>query len=61
MVRKLRRGTDRVLGGVCSGIAAHYDTDATAIRILWAVLSVFTGVLPGVLAYLICWALIPSA
>lgn len=58
MVRKLRRSNDRVLGGVCSGIAAYYDTDATAIRILWAVLSVFTGILPGVIAYGICWALI---
>ncbi len=59
-VRKLLRGEDRVIAGVCSGIAERFDTDATAIRVLWALLTVFTAVLPGIIAYIICWIVIPK-
>ncbi len=61
MSARIRLGTDKEIGGVCSGIARHYDADVTAIRILWAVLTVFTAVIPGVLIYLVCWAVFRRA
>jgi phage shock protein PspC (stress-responsive transcriptional regulator) len=61
MVKKLRRGRDVKIAGVCSGIAERFDTDPTAIRVLWALLTVFTAVLPGVIAYVICWIVMPKA
>jgi len=60
MAKKLRRGHDRMIGGVCSGIAERYDTDATAVRLLWALLTVFTALVPGILIYVICWVVIPK-
>lgn len=58
--KRLFRGSDKVIGGVCSGIADYADVDPTAIRVLWAVLTVFTAIVPGSIAYLLCWVIIPE-
>ncbi len=55
--KRLYRSSEKVLGGVCGGIANYLDADPTAIRVLWAVLTVFTAFLPGILAYFVCWML----
>lgn len=55
--KKLRKGTNRMLAGVCSGIAEYFNIDVTIIRILF-VLFGFTGT--GVLAYLICAIVMPN-
>ena len=60
VAKKLCKGRDRLVAGVCSGIAERYDSDPTAIRILWALLTIFTAVVPGVIAYLVCWAVMPK-
>jgi phage shock protein C len=58
--KRLVRGQDRVLGGVCSGFAAYFDVDPTPVRIIYAVLTVVTFGVPGVLAYLVAWLLMPE-
>jgi phage shock protein C len=41
------------IAGVCGGLAEYFEVDATAIRLLWVVLSIFFGaILGGVIAYL---------
>ena len=59
MVKRLyRSGKEKVLGGVCGGIAEYFGIDPVIIRLLWAVLTLLSfGV--GVLAYLIAWLIIP--
>lgn len=47
-----------MLGGVCAGIASHWDVDVTLVRIGVVVLALMTGV--GVIAYLAAWLLTPS-
>jgi phage shock protein PspC (stress-responsive transcriptional regulator) len=56
----LRRSrADRVFGGVCGGIGRQYDIDATLLRILVVVITVFTG--GGfAFAYLLGWIFIPD-
>lgn len=54
----VRRGSDRWLGGVCSGLAERFGIDPLIVRGIFIVLSVFAGV--GVLAYGIAWALLPE-
>jgi phage shock protein PspC (stress-responsive transcriptional regulator) len=50
------------VAGVCAGIASYLDTDVTLIRLAWVILSVAPGLLiGGVIAYLACWLLIPTA
>jgi phage shock protein PspC (stress-responsive transcriptional regulator) len=55
----LRRSvSDRKIGGVCAGLAEHFDLDVSLVRILW-ILLLFTGA--GLILYLVCWIVIPDA
>lgn len=57
---KLYRNTDdRVLGGVCSGLAAYFDIEVALVRILFFI-ALMVGSL-GFWAYLILWIVIPPA
>ena len=58
--RFLRSRTNRVLAGVCGGIAEYYGSDVTAVRLLTVLLAVFTGILPLLFLYLIGAVLIPE-
>lgn len=51
--------TDRKLSGVCGGIAEYAGIDSTAIRLLWVVFTVITGIVPGIVAYIIAAVIIP--
>ena len=58
--RLLRRSTDdKVLGGVCGGIARYLGVDAVVIRLLAVVLAIVGGG-AGLIAYLIAWIVIPK-
>jgi len=46
--------TDRIIGGVCGGIAEHFGWDATIIRILFAIAAV-VGFGSPVLIYAVLW------
>lgn len=59
MKRLYRSRTDRKIAGVCGGMAAYFGVDPVFVRIAWVVLILGAGV--GVLAYLICWIIIPLA
>ena len=56
--RLYRSKKDRILGGVCGGIAEYFDVDPTWVRLLWALCVLAGGV--GLLAYILAWAIIPS-
>jgi phage shock protein C len=58
-VRLLRDPFDKVIGGVCSGVAHYFEIDPVIIRLVMAILFLFAGI--GFLAYLIAWAVIPAA
>lgn len=59
--RKLYRSTrNRMLGGVCGGIADYFGCDPTVIRLAYVVLSIFTACFPGLLLYIICLIIIPN-
>jgi phage shock protein PspC (stress-responsive transcriptional regulator) len=53
-----RSREDRWLGGVCAGIADHFDIDVMLVRIVVVVLTFFGGV--GAAAYLAAWVLVPD-
>ena len=54
-----RSSTDKKIAGVCAGLADYWDVDATLIRVLWLVLTLFTGI--GLLAYPMLWMVLPVA
>ena len=52
-----RSGKDKMLGGVCGGIAEYFDVDPTLVRLAWILFTLFYGV--GLLAYILFWIVIP--
>ncbi len=56
---QLTRSTnDKILAGVCGGVAAFFGMDATLVRVIWAVLTLFTGF--PIAIYLILWLVVPT-
>lgn len=58
MEKRLTKGQDRKLAGVCSGVAEYFGCDPTWVRVGWAVATLFYGV--GLLAYIICAIVMPN-
>jgi phage shock protein C len=57
--RKLYRSrSNRMLGGVCGGLAQYFNTDATLIRVLFVVLTALGGA--GPVVYLVMWIIVPK-
>ena len=59
-MKKLYRSSNRILAGVCGGIAEYFDVDPTLIRVVFAVLTLFSATFPGLLLYIILMILIPN-
>jgi len=56
----LHRSTrDRMIGGVCGGIAAWVGWDPTIVRIAYVALSILSVAFPGLIVYLILWLIMP--
>jgi len=59
MTRKLIRSSDRVIAGVCGGLAEWLGWDPTLVRILYVVLT-FGTAFSGVIVYIVLWLLMPE-
>jgi len=57
--RLYRDSSDKILGGVCSGLANYMNVDPAIVRILFAIVT-FGGFGFGVLAYILLWIVLPS-
>lgn len=59
-MKELKRSrSDRMIAGVCGGLGEYLNIDANAIRLIWAVITLFTAG-TGILAYLLAWLIIPE-
>ncbi len=59
--RPLRRSrSDRMLAGVVGGIAGYFGIDSTLARVLYVVGSIVSAAFPGILVYVIMWAIVPQ-
>jgi phage shock protein C len=57
--RLTRPRDDRKIAGVCSGLARYFGVDPVLVRILAVALLIWpTGL--GLVAYLVCWVVIPN-
>jgi phage shock protein PspC (stress-responsive transcriptional regulator) len=57
--RLYRDGSDKLVGGVCSGIANYMNMDPTVVRLLFAIIT-FGGFGFGFLIYLLLWIILPA-
>ncbi|MCP2619967.1 PspC domain-containing protein [Candidatus Aminicenantes bacterium AC-334-K16] len=61
MAKKLFRSQkDKMLGGVCAGLAAYLDIDTSLVRLIFIALSLLTALLPMILFYIIAWIIVPA-
>ena len=61
MDKKLTKSADKMLCGVCAGLAEYFDLDPTLVRIGYAALSIFSACFPGLLLYIIMAIVMPKA
>ncbi len=54
-----RSQQDRIIAGVCGGIAEWLGWDPTVVRILYVLLSVCSAAFPGILVYIVLWIVMP--
>lgn len=51
---------DRMIAGVCSGIADYFDLDPTVVRVGYVLLSLLSAAFPGLILYLVLTFIVPS-
>ncbi len=57
--RKLYRSRNqRMIAGVCGGLADYFNVDATLVRVLFLLLAVFGGT--GLVIYIVMWVIVPD-
>jgi phage shock protein C len=58
MAKRLQRSrTERMIAGVCGGVAEYFEVDPTLVRLIWVAITVMAGA--GILLYLIMWVVMP--
>lgn len=58
----LRRSrSNRMIAGVVGGLAEHFGIDPTTARVLYVVASIVSAAFPGILVYVLLWAIIPQS
>lgn len=60
MTKKIHRlQSNKMIGGVCAGLADYLDIDATLIRLLFVAVGLLTALFPMFLFYIIAWIIVP--
>ena len=57
--KRLSRSNNKMIGGVCAGLADYLGLDPTIVRIVCVLMLFFAGF--GILLYLILWIIMPKA
>ena len=58
-MKRLTKSNNRMLLGVCAGIAEYFDIDPNVVRLLWVMFCLLGG--SGILGYIIAAVIMPSA
>ncbi len=57
--RLVRSSLDKKIAGVCGGLARYFDIDATLVRVVFVLLTLFSG--GGLILYIILWLVMPQS
>jgi phage shock protein PspC (stress-responsive transcriptional regulator) len=58
---RLKRSKDRMIAGVCGGIAEWLGWKADKVRIVYVIVSILSVAFPGIIVYLLLWLIMPDA
>lgn len=56
----VRPRAERKIAGVCAAVGNYLDVDAIVVRLIWVFLTCVSGVLPGILVYVLAWIIVPE-
>jgi len=59
LLRRSRK--NRMIAGVCGGLAEYFDMDPTLVRLLYVIGSILSVAFPGTFVYIILWIVMPEA
>ena len=57
---RLLRSRDRILGGVCGGLAKWLGWDVTIVRLAYLIISILSAAFPGTIVYIVLWIIMPE-
>jgi phage shock protein C len=60
MKKLYKSNTNKVFCGVIGGVGEYFDVDPVILRLLWILVLVFTGFIPGIIAYIIACLVVPK-
>jgi phage shock protein C len=57
--KRLKRSNNKLIAGVCGGLAEYFGMDPTIVRVAYVLISVVSAAFPGILAYIILMFVMP--
>lgn len=61
MQKRLYKSNDnKIISGVCGGLAEYMNLDPTIVRLAYVLISVFTASFPGLIVYIIAACIMPE-
>ena len=57
--RLFRSRSQKMLQGVCGGLAEYFDVDVSLVRLIFVGVDIITGILPMILFYVVAWIVVP--
>lgn len=61
MAKKLHRSSkQRMIAGICGGLAEYFDMDVNIMRLLFVAISLLSVLFPMVIFYIIAWIIVPE-
>jgi len=57
--RRLTRSRNKMIAGVCAGIAEYFGWDVTLFRVVYVIFSIISVAFPGILVYIVLWVVMP--
>jgi phage shock protein PspC (stress-responsive transcriptional regulator) len=56
-----RSNQNKILAGVCGGIAEWLGWNPTLVRVLFVIISIVSAAFPGILVYILLWIFMPKS
>jgi len=60
MKRLFKSNSNKIISGVCGGVADYFGVDASLVRIATVILGILTGGFPMIIGYIICACILPN-
>lgn len=60
MKKLYRSSSNKIFAGILGGLGEYFEVDPAILRLLWILVVIFTGVVPGILAYIIAMFIVPK-